>query len=85
LITSRNPITGAPRERDYVEALAAFYTDYDKLDHRTRATAYMRQMEQIAQRYGDDREARIFYALSVLATADGLDKTYKISSRPARF
>jgi hypothetical protein len=45
----------------------------------------MRQMEQIAQRYGDDREARIFYALSLLATADGLDKTYKISSRPARF
>ena len=74
-----------PRERDYLDALAAFYADYDKLDHRTRATAYMRQMEQIAQRYGDDREARIFYALSLLATADGLDKTYKISSRPARF
>ena len=66
-----------PRERDYLEALATFYADYDKLDHRTRATAYMRKMEQIAQRYPDDREARIFYALSLLATADGLDKTYK--------
>jgi tetratricopeptide (TPR) repeat protein len=66
-----------PRERDYLEALAAFYADHDKLDHRTRATAYMRKMEQIAQRYPDDREARIFYALSLLATADGLDKTYK--------
>jgi len=66
-----------PRERDYIEALAAFYTDYDKLDHRARATAYMGKMEQVAQRYGDDREARIFYALSLLATADGLDKTYK--------
>jgi tetratricopeptide (TPR) repeat protein len=65
------------RERDYIDALAAFYTDYDKLDHRTRATAYMRKMEQIAQRYSDDREARMFYALSLLATADGLDKTYK--------
>jgi hypothetical protein len=66
-----------PRERDYLEALAAFYADHDKLDHRTRATAYMRKMEQVAQRYPDDREARIFYALSLLATADGLDKTYK--------
>ena len=66
-----------PRERDYLEALAAFYADHDKLDHRTRATSYMRRMEQIAQRYPDDREARIFYALSLLATADGLDKTYK--------
>jgi hypothetical protein len=65
------------RERDYLEALAAFYADHDKLDHRTRATTYMRKMEQIAQRYPDDREARIFYALSLLATADGLDKTYK--------
>jgi hypothetical protein len=37
----------------------------------------MRKMEQVAQRYPDDREAKIFYALSLLATADGLDKTYK--------
>ena len=66
-----------PRERDYLDALAAFYADYDKLDHRTRAAAYMRKMEALAQRYADDREARIFYALSLLATADGLDKTYK--------
>src|SRR5215813_12901076 len=66
-----------PRERDYIDALTAFYTDHDKLDHRTRATAYMRKMDQLAQRYADDREARIFYALSLLATADGLDKTYK--------
>src|SRR6516164_340461 len=66
-----------PRERDYLDALAAFYADHDKLDHRTRAAAYMRKMEAVAQRYADDREARIFYALSLLATADGLDKTYK--------
>jgi len=66
-----------PRERDYLDALAAFYANYDTLDHRTRATAYMRKMEQLAQRYDDDREARIFYALSLLATADGLDKSYK--------
>jgi hypothetical protein len=65
------------RERDYIDALATFYADSDKLDHRTRATAYMRKMEQIAQRYPDDREAKLFYALSLLATTDGLDKTYK--------
>ena len=66
-----------PRERDYVDALATFYADYEKLNHPTRAAAYMRKMEQVAQRYPDDREARIFYALSLLATVDGLDKTYK--------
>jgi len=66
-----------PREQAYLDALAAFYTDYDKIDHRTRAVAYMRKMEELAQRHSDDVEARIFYALSLLATADGLDKTYK--------
>jgi hypothetical protein len=66
-----------PREQAYLDALAAFYTDHDKLDHRTRAMAYMRKMEELAQRHSDDVEARIFYALSLLATADGLDKTYK--------
>src|SRR5476651_1835235 len=28
------------RERDYIEALAAMYTDYDKVDHRTRVLNY---------------------------------------------
>jgi hypothetical protein len=65
------------RERDYIDALAAFYTDTDKLDHRSRALAYSRKMEQLAQKYPDDREAKIFYALSLLASADPLDKTYK--------
>jgi hypothetical protein len=65
------------RERDYLDALVAFYADHDKLDHRTRTAAYMRKMEQVAQRYPDDREARLFYALSLLAAADSLDKTYK--------
>jgi hypothetical protein len=66
-----------PREQAYLDALAAFYTNHDTVDHRTRATAYMGKMEELAQRHGDDVEARIFYALSLLATADGLDKTYK--------
>jgi hypothetical protein len=65
------------REKDYIDAIAAFYTDYERLSHQARAAAYMRKMEQVAQRYADDSEARIFYALSLLATADGLDKTYK--------
>src|SRR6201997_5347800 len=71
-------VTGkTQREKDYIDAIAAFYTDYERLTHQARAAAYMRKMEQVAQRYTDDSEARIFYALSLLATADGLDKTYK--------
>ena len=40
-----------PRENDFIAALGAFYTDYDKLDHRTRVQAYLKAMEALAQRY----------------------------------
>jgi tetratricopeptide (TPR) repeat protein len=67
----------SPRESDYIEALATFYTDTDKLDHPTRAGAYAQKMEQLTQRYPEDREAEIFYALALLASADPLDEAYK--------
>jgi hypothetical protein len=35
------------RERDYIDAVAKFYIDSDKLDHRTRARAYSDAMEKV--------------------------------------
>src|SRR2546427_7165201 len=64
------------RERDYVGALETFYRDADKVEHRTRALAYRQAMEQLAARYPNDREASIFYALALNATALPTDKTY---------
>jgi tetratricopeptide (TPR) repeat protein len=64
------------RERDYIAAIEAFYKDSDKLDHRTRALAYEKAMEQLHARYPDDHEATIFYALAVRADAPPGDKTY---------
>jgi len=64
------------RERDYIGAVEAFYKDSDKVEHRTRALAYLAAMEKIAQRYPDDSEAAIFYALALDATALPTDKTY---------
>jgi hypothetical protein len=64
------------RERDYLEAIAAMYTDFDKIDHRTRLLAYAKAMEQLAQRYPDDDEAQIHYALALNTSASPADKTY---------
>jgi tetratricopeptide (TPR) repeat protein len=64
------------RERDYIAAIETFYKDSDKLDHRIRAVAYEKAMEQLQARYPDDREAAVFYALALLATAPPTDKTY---------
>ena len=64
------------RERDYIGAIETFYVDSDKVDHRSRALAYEKAMEQLQTHYNDDREAAVFYALALLATAPPTDKTY---------
>jgi tetratricopeptide (TPR) repeat protein len=64
------------RERDYIAAMEAFYKDSGKFEHRTRAIAYEKAMEQVYARYPKDREAAIFYALAVRADAPPADKTY---------
>ena len=64
------------RERDYLDALAVMYADYEKVDHRTRIQAYAKAMEQLAQRYPNDDEAQIHYALALNTSASPADKTY---------
>jgi hypothetical protein len=69
--------TGAktPRERDYIAAVAALY-DNPASSHGTRIEAYAAAMQQLAERYPEDTEARIFSALALLQTAPASDKTY---------
>jgi tetratricopeptide (TPR) repeat protein len=66
-----------PREQGYIAAIEVFYKDYDKLDHRTRAFAYSDEMKQLSARNPTDREAAVFYALTLIATGMmSQDKTY---------
>ena len=76
--------TQTPREADYIAAIAAFYRDNDKLDHQTRAAAYEKAMAQVHERYPDDREAAVFYALALNASALKTDKTYANQRRRPR-
>lgn len=71
------------REKDYIAAIGIFYKDAEKLDHRTRAVAYEKAMEQLHLRYPKDHEAGIFYALALLGTALPTDKTYANQKRAA--
>jgi len=64
------------RERDYIDALAIIYVDHDKLGHLPRTQAYAKAMENLAQRYPDDDEAQIHYALALNTSALASDKTY---------
>lgn len=71
-------VAGAPteRERGYIAAIEAFYKSANQVDHRTRALAYEKAMEQLYLRYPNDHEAAVFYALALLGTAQPTDKTY---------
>jgi tetratricopeptide (TPR) repeat protein len=71
------------RERDLINAMAAFYTDYDKVDHRTRVLAYLKRMEGVAQAYPNDDEAQILYAIELNVAAPPTDKTYAMQLKGA--
>jgi hypothetical protein len=68
--------TNTQRERDYIAAIELIYRDADKIDFRARRLSYEQAMQALMQRYPDDAEAAIFYALALNMTAPLTDKTY---------
>ena len=64
------------REQDYLDAIGAFYKDWDKVDHKTREKRMADKMEENYLKYKDDSEAAIFYALALKSTADSDDKNF---------
>ncbi len=65
-----------PREKAYIAAVAAFYSNSKKLNHEARAKAYSDAMKKVYETYPDDHEAAIFYALSLLASEPHDDATF---------
>src|SRR5882757_667830 len=72
--TTDGPAT--PREKAYIAAIAAYYSDSKKLDHEARAKAYSAAMKKVFETYPDDHEAAAFYALSLLASEPHHDATF---------
>jgi hypothetical protein len=64
------------RERDYIAAIEVFYKDGDTVPHRQRALAYENAMEKLAQKYPEDVEAQVLYALALSANFEPTDKKY---------
>jgi tetratricopeptide (TPR) repeat protein len=64
------------RESDYINALSTYYSNWEKADHKTRCLQYEAAMKTLAERYPNDKEASIFYALALDAAADPADKMY---------
>jgi hypothetical protein len=65
-----------PREKAYIAAVKAFYSDSKNLKHDARAKAYSDAMKKVYETYPDDHEAAAFYALSLLASEPHGDATF---------
>jgi tetratricopeptide (TPR) repeat protein len=72
--TTDGPAT--PREKAYITAIAAFYSNSKKLNHDARAQAYSDAMNKVYETYPDDHEAAVFYALSLLASEPHDDASF---------
>ena len=76
--------TGSSRERDYIDAVAALYTDFENTPDTSRSVAFEKAMERLVANYPDDSEAAIFYAMALNGSADLTDKTYAQPLRAAK-
>lgn len=70
--------TGAKtqRERDYIEAIAAYYEDWSNCAERARQQARAKAFEDLATRYPNDDEAHIFSALYIAGTQSQSDQSF---------
>src|SRR5689334_16388738 len=64
------------RERDYIEAVAAYYKDFSTRSERERQVSRAQAYEALAQKYKSDDEAQIFFALYLAGTQTQADQTY---------
>ncbi len=83
LLTKAEALKATPREQEYIHALHAYFGRSPagqerptRIRPQARATAYSEAMEQVALHHADDREALVFYALSLLASQPPHDTTF---------
>jgi len=64
------------RERDWIDALSAYFRDHEKTPVDARLMAYNAAMERMAERYPEDFEVQAYYSLTLQASAKKSDLTY---------
>jgi tetratricopeptide (TPR) repeat protein len=64
------------RERDYIEAVAAYYQDFSARPERSRQESRSKAFEALAAKYPNDDEAQIFSALYIAGTQSQADQSF---------
>jgi hypothetical protein len=73
---ARSARAASQYERDWIEALSVFFEHYDTLDQKTRTAKYEAAMAKLHERYPQDTEVAVFYALALNEAVDLADKSY---------
>jgi len=71
------------RERDYIEAVAAYYKDFATRPERERQVVRAQAFEALVQRYPADDEAQILSALYIAGTQTQADQTFAAYTKAA--
>jgi hypothetical protein len=71
------------RDKDYLEAVAAYWDDFSSKTERQRAVARSEAYGKLAAKYPKDDEAQIFNALYLIAIQQASDQTYANSLKAA--
>ena len=64
------------RERLWLDAIRAYFRNHDTVAVEQRLTAYNDAMQRLAERFPEDFEAQVYYALTLKASAPKSDMTY---------
>ena len=55
------------KAKQYIEAISAFYKNWETVDNQTRKETYAQKMKEMYQGHKDDTEVAVFYALALRA------------------
>ncbi|MFS4448114.1 tetratricopeptide repeat protein [Maribacter sp. 2307UL18-2] len=72
------------KAENYLEAIGAFYQDWQTVDNQTRKERYAQKMKEMYNSNLDDTEVSVFYALALRASAVPTDKTYSIQKEAGK-
>ena len=64
------------REKGYIAAVAELYNNFETVAQPARIAAYERAMGELVAKQPTDTEAKVFHAISLVASASPTDKTY---------
>lgn len=76
LLAVAEKLPKSKKAEQYLQAIGAFYKDWETIDNQTRKLDYAQKMKDMYEENKEDTEVAVFYALALRASAIASDKTY---------